>query len=308
MPYKAITLKKDIDIDYLVTIHYFEYMNTFTYAGESHDFWEFLCVDKGEVEVYNGQSWQVLKKDEIIFHKPMEFHSLRANGVVAPNLVVISFRCSSPVMSYFENKVLTVNEFQCNLLSSIIHEARNTFSCTLDDPYTTEMTLREPEYFASQQLIKLYLEHFLIDLYRQGSLHDISGTTKVTTFLKERTDSDTLQRIQSYFENNLCRPLCIEDICKDNLISYSKLKLLFHERYNCSVLEYFNQLRIGYAKQLIRENSMNVSEVAFFLGYSSIHYFSRQFKNITGMSPTEYSASIMIRSEVDNSFIFTLSV
>ena len=62
MPYKAITLKKEIDIDYLVTIHYFEYMNTFTYAGESHDFCEFLCVDKGEVEVYNGQSWQVLKK------------------------------------------------------------------------------------------------------------------------------------------------------------------------------------------------------------------------------------------------------
>ena len=57
---------------------------------------------------------------------------------------------------------------------------------------------------------------------------------------------------------------------------------------------YFDQ-----AKLLIRENSLNFTEIANTLGYSSIHYFSRQFKTFTGMSPSEYALSIKALSEED---------
>ena len=57
---------------------------------------------------------------------------------------------------------------------------------------------------------------------------------------------------------------------------------------------YFDQ-----AKLLIRENSLNFTEIANTLGYSSIHYFSRQFKKITGMTPSEYSGSIKKMIEED---------
>ena len=46
------------------------------------------------------------------------------------------------------------------------------------------------------------------------------------------------------------------------------------------------------ARLLIRENKLNFSQIAEKLGYGSIHYFSRQFKNITGMTPTEYQESV----------------
>ena len=45
MAYESIRLKKEFVIDQIVTIHYFEYMSDFSYPGESHDFWELLCVD-----------------------------------------------------------------------------------------------------------------------------------------------------------------------------------------------------------------------------------------------------------------------
>ena len=54
---------------------------------------------------------------------------------------------------------------------------------------------------------------------------------------------------------------------------------------------------IAYARQLIRENQMNFTQISEFLGYSSIHYFSRQFKKISGMTPTEYITSIKALSE-----------
>ena len=47
MTYVKTQLKREITIPAIVTIHYFEYMKDFAFKGESHDFWEFLYVDKG---------------------------------------------------------------------------------------------------------------------------------------------------------------------------------------------------------------------------------------------------------------------
>ena len=56
MNYKSIDLKDCITVDKIFTIHYFEYMSDFSFPGESHDFWEFICVDKGDVkDVYKRQ-------------------------------------------------------------------------------------------------------------------------------------------------------------------------------------------------------------------------------------------------------------
>lgn len=55
-------LKQEIVIDELMTVHYFEYTSNFYFPGEAHDFWEFLYVDKGLVDVTAGETNYVLKK------------------------------------------------------------------------------------------------------------------------------------------------------------------------------------------------------------------------------------------------------
>ena len=110
MAYCPIRLAVDLDVEEIITVHYFEYRNDFSFEGESHDFWEFLCVDKGEVQVRAGTETYLLKKGEMIFHKPNEFHSVMATGQSAPNLVVISFSCHSEAMRFFENALLTIGE------------------------------------------------------------------------------------------------------------------------------------------------------------------------------------------------------
>ena len=51
-------------------------------------------------------------------------------------------------------------------------------------------------------------------------------------------------------------------------------------------------MKIERAKLFLRESTYNITQISDVLGYSGIHYFSRQFKKITGMTPTEYSNSI----------------
>ena len=86
MTYIRTHLKREIVIDSIITIHYFEYMKDFVFHGESHDFWEMLYVDKGSVQVRSGEDTVHLDAGDIIFHQPREFHAIRSVGSSSPNL------------------------------------------------------------------------------------------------------------------------------------------------------------------------------------------------------------------------------
>lgn len=291
--YIKTTLSEVFRVTSVVTVHYYEYMSDFSFQGEAHGFWEFLCVDKGEVEVQADDRRYLLKKGRIIFHKPGEFHSLRANGVVAPNLVVVSFDCASPAMAAFENQILTIDDMARNLLSQLIVEAHCSFEGPFDNPAQLQLVRSAKQVFGSEQMIRLYLEQLLIHLARTcKSARPADAMQPVKSLTREKNDTILFNRIAGYMAGNLDKPLTIEDICKQNLIGRSHLQKLFREQKGCGVIDYFLQLRIATAKQMIRESHKNFTEIADSLGYSSIHYFSRQFKKLTGMTPSEYASSI----------------
>ena len=88
MSYKSTHLRTVLSVRSIISIHYFDYMSDFTFPGESHDFWEILCVDKGEIDAVAGNERHTLKRGSIIFHQPDEFHNVITNGRSAPSLVV----------------------------------------------------------------------------------------------------------------------------------------------------------------------------------------------------------------------------
>ena len=96
MEYKSTVLRTSAVVRKVISIHYFEYMSNFSFPGESHDFWEFVCVDKGVIDVMAGEKRVPLKRGNIIFHKPGEFHNIITNGEVAPNLVVLDLSVIPP--------------------------------------------------------------------------------------------------------------------------------------------------------------------------------------------------------------------
>ena len=59
-------------------------------------------------------------------------------------------------------------------------------------------------------------------------------------------------------------------------------------------MQYFTSLKIEEAKKLISYNKYTFTEIAYKLGYSSLHYFSRQFKKSTTMSLSEYAGTIKV--------------
>ncbi len=86
-----------------------------------------------------GKNHTILKKGDLVFQKPNEFHNVNATGHIAPNIVVISFQCHDDAMYFFNDRILRIDETERNLLADIIIEARRCFDCRLDDPYLQNM-------------------------------------------------------------------------------------------------------------------------------------------------------------------------
>lgn len=291
MPFEALNLREELSVCNIVTIHYFEYMNTFDFPGESHDFWELVCVDKGEVIITADDIPYILKRGQIFFHAPNQFHSLRANGRTAPNLVVISFHCKAGCMEFFRDRVMDITETERTLLASIISEARNCIRPPFNNPYTEKMQRLEEPVFGAEQLIKLYMEQMLLLMIRRGD-QSAPGDAHPVKSVTQHNESILYQRVVNYLEEHIREHMTIEEICKANLIGRSQLQKLFRERNRCGVIYYFSCRKIELAKQLIRENHHNFTQISDDLGYTSVHYFSRQFKKIAGMTPSEYASSI----------------
>jgi AraC-like DNA-binding protein len=300
MAYQSVLLKDSIVINRIVSCHYFQYMSNFYFPGEMHDFWEFVFVDGGEVDVLAGTRHFTLKRGNILFHKPMEFHNVMANGKVSPSLVVISFVCHSRCIRFFEEKLLSVQDTEENILAKIISEARSAFRGRMDDPYQEKLIPVDQENmpFGTEQLIRQYLQELLILLYRRYHSNALPLRTKfMLTADLEQSGNETFTRIVRYMGEHISEKLSVKKICRDNLIGQSQLEKLFREEQNCGVIDYFLQMKIGTARKLIRNNQMSFTEISDHLGYSSVHYFSRQFKKIARMSPSVYAKSVQSLAE-----------
>ena len=284
------TLKQEIEIESLVTLHYFEHAKNYVFTGERHDFWELVYVDKGRLEVVAEINGYELQQGQMIFHQPNEFHNLFANGTIAPNVVIFTFVCHSPAMSFFKRKIAYATQQQRDLIAQIVREGRKAFTGPLGDPYTVQMVRADDPPFGCEQLLRLLLEMLLIDMIRHDKTTE--QRPKSSSSIKQRSDCDLVARVIRFMEEHLCDSLSFSEICQFSAQSATNLKTIFKSVTGSGVMEYYRELKIEQAKILLREGNGNITQIADRLGYSSVHYFSRHFKQATGMTPREYTLSV----------------
>ena len=290
MYYHPTVLHELIRVEEIYTIHYFEYYKDYTFNGEQHDFWELLYVDKGQLLVTAGERELCLQQGQIIFHQPNEFHNVAANGTIAPNTIVVSFSCHSPAIQALCGKICYVNRQERNLLASIISEARTVFATDLGNPEYRKLEFLDEVALGAEQMIQLYLETLLISFIRKNQLYDPSEAAQTTA--QQNTEAYYFDRACQFIENNIDSSFTLDRLSQWTMVSASYLERLFRRNAKMSVIQYCNFRKIERAKQFIREDHMNISQIAEALGFSSIHYFSRVFRQWEGMSPGQYGRSV----------------
>ena len=295
MQYKTHKLIPEITVTDLVNVAYYTLSKDFLWSGESHEPWEMVYVDKGEMVITAGTDTYLLKSGEAAFHCPHEFHNLRTSGQKAANAIVMCFHCDSPIMQAFQKKILSLNAQEKACLSSILTEAEKTFrhfdnTAPFNVAPCVELVPRENIPFGAQQIIKNLIEHFLILIYRHKD--GIHFDARAVPINQLHHHAQIAVKIQEYLAEHYAERVTLEMLAASQNISISQLKRIFKEHTGDSVIPYLTALRIREAKRLIQESSMNFSQIAVAVGYDNIYYFSSVFKKHTGMTMTEYSKSL----------------
>lgn len=287
MEYKLKRFSYAITVTRIANIHYFEFAKEYHTSKDNHAFRELLYVDSGFITVEADHYTGKVKENQFIIHKSNETHSLSCPEDEAPNVIIIGFECNCDELDIFSEIPVTLNESQKKLLTEVIKEGRNVFAPPYDIPGQRDMKKKKEYPFGADQLIKIKLENLFIELIR--SKNNIS---------KEENNEildNKIQEISGYLTENFNQKIELPKLCFLFGTNCTTLCNKFRAVHGETVISYVNKLRIKEAKRLMRSGSYNLTEIASLVGFSSVHYFSRIFKQYEHKSPTAYIKTIKSR-------------
>lgn len=287
MDFKLKEFCEVLSVTRIANIHYYEFTEKYNTNQNSHKFRELVYVDSGVIEINSENYTGNLKKNQLIIHKPDEVHSLTCGEKGAPNVIIIGFECKSPNLDIFSGTPVAVNSELQKLLIDIIREGRNVFLPPYDIPDQKDMKKREDFPFGADQMIKLKLETFFIELIR--------GLDNEEVFSEPKLINPRTSEIYNYVTENYKQNITLGELCFLFNTNKSTLCYSFKNKYGITLVQYINKLRIKEAKKLMREGKMNLTQISEEIGFSSIHYFSRVFKNYENTSPSDYIETIKAR-------------
>lgn len=99
-------------------------------------------------------------------------------------------------------------------------------------------------------------------------------------------------QVAVYCSEHYGEHVSVDDIAAAHAYSKDYFAKLFKQHFGITFHEFFSKLKIEYAKELIRTGNYKAYEISDILGYSSVDYFTKVFKDITGMTPSKYKSEI----------------
>ena len=94
--------------------------------------------------------------------------------------------------------------------------------------------------------------------------------------------------VREYLDRHFAEHISLDDLAARYYINKYYLTRVFREQFGMSITAYLQSVRITYAKQQLRFSEKSVEEIGLECGLGSLNYFSRVFRKVEGVSPTEY--------------------
>ncbi len=266
----SLRIERQFRVESIYTFWYQEKEQGFLFPGEAHPMTELTYVDQGALHsVADGQDL-LLKQGDLVIYGPNQWHMQYADIGVAPRFVTISFELQGMELAPLMNRKFTAPQNVVTLLQNMLREQERM------DPFSNEIILSQ-------------LNLLLLLLLRETAS---PRGGKLQTSNAIHSENEIIRQAQQYISTHIREKLSVPLVARQVDVSPSYLTALFHKNLQISPGEYIRRIKLQESKQMIRENNLNFTEIAAELQYSTVHHFSRQFKEKFGITPTEYAKSV----------------
>ena len=233
----------------------------FFQAGETPEIAHLVYVTEGQLlGIINGTQI-LLQSGSCMLLAPGQWHLSYADADAAPRLLTVSFTTGA---SWNSAAIQSPSPTVAALLNAILEEHRQVL------PH-------------AQDMILMLLGQLLISFDREGILLPVQPM---------HGDKLIVCRAQKIIHSLSRQKLNVPLAAQKTGVSPSYLTALFHKHLHIAPGEYIRRVKLEESKQMIRTGDLNFTQIANALEYSTVHHFSRQFKENFGITPTQYANSV----------------
>lgn len=261
----------------------------FLYQGEAY-----ITVDKDNYILYPG---------DFIFLRPDQIFSSRTNPDNPCRYYIIHFKLDNPIdILTEETAIMQINDAikgfnyhdiydifempQINFKRIYLSDMHNLGNSkdNIFDLLEKAVSERNQLNLSSEIMMSCYLCEILIMLSRLT----IENLKIDFIFNHANEIPRTIHEAVYFIHENYTKQIGLKDICKYLGVSPQYLIRTFKKKLSRSPLEYINLFRISRAKDMLKYTSLTVKEITYEIGMQNPFYFSRLFRKIVDMTPTEF--------------------
>ncbi len=242
----------------------------------SHSYYQMIAVRKGNGVILIGEErFEFAEQDIFLIHPHIPHAVLRNRPEDQPQLMDIKFTIADGMMA------ATVATLPAKLNETVYSKFQYYF-----DRILKESSENQPYAY---ERICMFFGLALTSILRCGQGKD---QEKLPTGPEElnidQMGGVDLRRVISYIQENYASPISLEELAKVAIVSKSTLINAFKLAYDTTPIKFINRVRLDKAKALLLNTDSSISEISEMVGFQSLHYFSRYFKNHEAISPVEY--------------------
>lgn len=266
MRYNKFKIPNNPHISEFYTIFQRDCPKNFDFSGESHNFWELVCVISGKIGVTADSKVFSLTKGQAILHSPMQFHRIYNENDSVSQAIIFSFDGYN---------IPDCTDMLCPVavsdVSELYHLAKKSFEFdNLNVVSAVDDSSMRYLFFTKK------FELFLLEL-KKNSLPNQNISTR---------SAENYATIINTLNKNIDRRLSVSEIAALCRMSEINVKKTFSKYAGTGIIDYFTSLKMKKASELLK-NDFSVKETAIFLGYDDQNYFSTVFKRVMGKTPSD---------------------
>jgi AraC-like DNA-binding protein len=267
----------------------------------THDFYQICYVDRGEI-----QHWQDNEPVNLLYGDAFIVPPGFVHRLVFPNedafIYSLSFHeslfhpgfCESNVYRFMTAlKLDTIEEKRINIRMKLVldENQRYIIKSLFESLIREQEAAIPPQLGACGSLIAAIMCVLSQAYFRnddsKGRLDDVAQYTK------------TMQECLEYIDSHYTSSLTLEGLARRFALSRTMFGMLFPQFTGTTLKPYITEKRISHAVMLVQNEALSLNEIALMVGYQSFSTFYRNFKKMTGLSPSQYRENSRLSREAE---------